>query len=127
MLRRHAVGAAIAVSLILAALAAQAGKHPIPDASQFTPGVSTADDVIGLYGRPNIDTQNSDGSRVIAYTRIKTHVKAVTWVPVVGMFAGGASAQTDSAAFTFGTDGKLRSTTSGNSAVDCGTMPGSCH
>lgn len=75
-------------------------------------------------GKPQATSTNSDGTEVLTYVSMKSRVKAATFIPVVGMFAGGATASTAAIVFTFGPDGLLKNLSTSASNIDCGM--GSC-
>jgi hypothetical protein len=105
-------------AVVLAASAALAAA-PAPDPSQFTVGTSTISDVEAVYGQPTTQSVVSTGDRVLIYATSHAHVKAVTFVPVVGLFAGGAKASAQSMSFVFDKDGKLKAYSGQTTNVDC--------
>lgn len=103
--------------------AASAGSSLSPDdAAQFKVGVATQDDVRTTLGKPTVVSTNSDGETVLTYSATHSHIKAATFVPIVGMFAGGAKASITYLVFTFGPDGKLTKESTSSSNVDCGML-----
>ncbi len=112
--------------LTLCAVLAFAGtaeaRPPAPDPSSFTIGQATVSDVESAYGRPVTDEHDSDGQEVLTYSHTRGHVKAATFVPIVGLFAGGAGATSKAVHFTFGADGKLKSYSTQDTQVDCGAV-----
>jgi hypothetical protein len=120
MSKRLLVAAFVALAA-LAPLPASAGRHQITadDVAQFKVGVATYGDVIAKLGRPNSVSVMSNGMRIVAYVGFKTRVKAATFVPIVGLFAGGATGDTSVVSFTFGPDGLLQSSSATNADVDC--------
>jgi hypothetical protein len=54
-------------------------------------------------------------------------VKGSTFVPIVGLFAGGAKSSGATYVFVFGSDGKLMSSSSSGVNVDCSTSIASAH
>jgi hypothetical protein len=92
---------------------------------EFQVGVTTLDDVVRRLGQPTMVQATSDGRRAIVYSRTKTRVKGATFVPVVGLFAGGAKASVWVQGFVFGPDGKLVSTYESDSQVKC-SVSGNC-
>lgn len=122
--------AAIIALFTISVAAASASAGPltgIVEAPQFKIGVSTYDDVVKALGKPT-SVYTFNGMTTIAYSSAHTHVKGMTFVPVVGMFAGGATASTAVTAFTFGADGLLMSTSGGATNIDCsgGVVSVSC-
>lgn len=121
--------------LVLAALAL-AAADPAPPASPppaasvspdgFKIGVDTVDTVKAKLGKPNTVEANSDGTTTIRYAAVHTKIKGSSFIPVVGLFAGGAKAKSSTKAFTFGADGKLKSYANSDSEISCG-MVANCH
>ncbi len=89
---------AAALSMATGAFAADVTAE---QASAFRPGVATYEDVVASFGSPSTDTASSDGSRTIIYVSVRSHVKAVTLVPIIGLFVGGAKSTTTTVSFTF--------------------------
>src|SRR6185295_3625413 len=73
---------------------------------QFKPGVTTEQDVVAVLGQPQTEMDAPDGHWLI-YTGMRARVKATSFIPLVGLFAGGAHSELDSVKFCFGSDGKL--------------------
>lgn len=121
MRRKHLV-APIAV-LITAATPALAGQKYAPitaeAAAQFKVGTASIQDVQAAFGKPSTITRQSNGSVMIFYSTVRAHVKAATFVPVVGLFAGGSTGEVSVISFTFGPDGILRSSSAIDSRSDC--------
>jgi hypothetical protein len=99
--------------------AAQAS--PVLSQDGFQAGVDTLATVSAKLGKPNSVTAMSDGSVIAAYFLSKTRVKGTTFIPVVGLFAGGAKGSMSIKTFTFGKDGKLASFTSTDTNANCST------
>jgi hypothetical protein len=114
------VAAVFALSTLVA-VPTYAGHRQInaDDVAQFKVGVATYDDVTAKFGKPSSVSMMSNGTRMIAYTAVNTHVKAATFVPIVGLFAGGATSQTSVVSFTFGPDGLLQSSSATNADANC--------
>lgn len=87
-------------------------------------GVSTYDEVVAEFGKPMIVESSSDGGRAITYSKVGTHVKAVSFVPIVGLFAGGAKGKSSTRRFEFDKDGKLTKTASSDSNIECHAFGG---
>lgn len=105
-----------------------AAPTPVQAVSEegFRTGVDTLAVVTARLGRPNMTESNSDGTTTIRYSSVRTHVKGATFIPIVGLFAGGAKGHSSVRAFTFGPDGRLKSFSSGDFQTQCG-MFGNCH
>lgn len=76
--------------------------------TQFKTGVTTYDQVVSALGPPSLVEQKSDGSKILVYVHTQTSVRGATFIPVVGLFAGGADAKQQSATFTFDQGGVLK-------------------
>jgi outer membrane protein assembly factor BamE (lipoprotein component of BamABCDE complex) len=75
--------------------------------SQVRIGFSTKDDVRRLFGEPNFSSQ-SDMMEIWSYAHANLETSAVTFVPIVGLFAGSSKMETSSVAFTFNQDGVVQ-------------------
>jgi hypothetical protein len=75
--------------------------------TQFQEGVTTESDVVRALGPPTAISSNSNGSAVLVYTGAHAQAKAATFIPIVGLFAGGATAEATSVGFRFGPDHRL--------------------
>jgi hypothetical protein len=120
------IATALATILLAGASPSFAGK-PITEqqAASFKIGEATEADVVRALGKPTMVTADADGVTMIAYSSYHSHVKAMTFVPVVGLFAGGAKADVSSVVFTFGKDGKLAKYIISGSETNCSSL-GSC-
>lgn len=72
----------------------------------FKKGITTESDVIAKLGRPMTVTTTIEG-RTLDYTSMKSSIRGATFIPVVGLFAGGSDTKIDVATFTFDPSGKL--------------------
>lgn len=75
--------------------------------TQFQKGVTTEGDVLRALGPATTTSSNSDGSAMLVYTGVHARAKAASFIPIVGIFAGGATAEATSVAFRFGPDHRL--------------------
>jgi hypothetical protein len=119
---RHATIALCVLALGLTGCMSSGREVTYQEAAQFQKGVTTESEVIARLGQPNSIARLGDGTTIIVYAHIEASPDAVDYVPVVGLFAGGASAHSTTVTFTFGTDGRLRDYTSAtaNSVVHSG-------
>lgn len=107
--------------LALCACASTGTQVKEADLTQFQKGVTTLADVESKLGPPQSSTLVSDGTRVIAYVYAHSQIKGASFVPVVGLFAGGATGNTNIVTFRFGTDGKLLDYSATSSTTDVRT------
>lgn len=88
---------------------------------QFQKGVTTEADVTKALGPAQSVSRTSDGKRILVYVGTHAQAKASSFIPVVGLFTGGATAHVTTVSFTFGPDGKLADYTSSESNSDVRT------
>jgi outer membrane protein assembly factor BamE (lipoprotein component of BamABCDE complex) len=88
---------AIALALLILAGCASAGVKVDPAAAaKIQKGVTTKDQVIALLGAPMTDTLSSNGKEIMAWSYAQARATGVTYIPIVGLFAGGADTKTTS-------------------------------
>jgi len=75
---------------------------------EFKEGVTTEQEIRQKLGPPST-VESSKKGKVLIYEGGKLKYKAETFIPVVGLFAGGADTQSSKVIFEIGTDGKLKS------------------
>ncbi len=107
---------AFAIAAILAGCASSGTKVTEQQAGQFEKGKSTEAEVIARLGTPTSTTRMADGSRLDAYAYTQAQARAASFIPVVGLMAGGADAKVSIVSFKFGPDGLLVDWTSTASA-----------
>lgn len=96
-------------------------KVTAQQATAFEAGKTSEAQVIAALGRPNSVSVLADGTKIDIYMHIAAHATAASYVPIVGLFAGGAKGDSDTAVFTFGPDGVLQSTSTSTSHSDVNT------
>lgn len=89
--------------------------------SQFHRGVTTEQQVESALGRPEGSGLNSDGTTTLTYVYAHASPKAVDFVPIVGLFAGGATGEQTTVVFTFAKNGTLASYKASHSKTDVHT------
>jgi hypothetical protein len=70
-------------------------------------GVATEVDVTKVLGKPQSTSTSSDGTRMLVFAYMNYQVNGATFIPVVGLVAGGSTMDTSTTVFTFGKDGKM--------------------
>ena len=83
------------------------------DMAGFQQGRSTEAQVIGRLGQPNSMSTGPDGTKTDMYIYAQASANAASYIPVVGLLAGGTTSKTTTATFVFDSQGVLRSTSSG--------------
>lgn len=87
---------------------ATSGKQIEQDkVSQIKEGVTTKEEVIALMGKPETHTLNGDGKELMMYMHLNMNTRASTYIPVVGLFTGGADMKQQSLQILIGNDGKV--------------------
>jgi outer membrane protein assembly factor BamE (lipoprotein component of BamABCDE complex) len=89
--------------------------------SSFRKGITTEAEVISTLGTPTMSSLTSDGERVLVYSFAEYKIRGATFIPIVGLLAGGSDMSTNSAVVTFGKDGKMVSYTTTESKINSGT------
>lgn len=115
----------IACALALSGCVSSGTQVKESQLASFQKGVTTELDVTRALGRPQAVSTSMSGSRVIVYSGVRASPTAASFIPVVGLFAGGANAQGTSVVFTFGPDGKMTqmSSTQVNTETRMGGAP----
>jgi outer membrane lipoprotein-sorting protein len=113
-------------ALLLSACATVGTKVDADQAAQFKPGIATYSEIVGKFGAPQQQVTMSTGEKTVIYSYAHSAVRATTFIPVVGAFAGGSDTTGNSVVFRFAPDGKLIDTTSSSSQMGVGTgfVPG---
>ena len=104
---------AAAAVVALAGCASSSGvKVTDEQVAALQPGVTTEQDVLARFGQPSMRTRLADGTVMLMYHHAETYVKGATFVPVVGMMAGGMEVRSSAVTLNFDATGKLVSTAS---------------
>jgi len=119
----------VLIALALAGCASSGTQVQDSALTKFEKGVTTEADVVKALGPPQMTTTQSDGTRSIAYLYTQAQAKGATFIPIVGLFAGGATGQMNTVTLNFDHEGKLASYQSSNSVTDVktgigGSQPG---
>jgi len=93
-------------------------------AAQFEKGKSTEAEVIAKLGPPTSSSRGPDGAKADVYMYTKSQARAASFIPVVGLMAGGADASMTAVIFHFRPDGLLEDWASNitNTGVDTGLL-----
>ena len=83
-------------------------------------GETTVADVTSRFGPPTTRLVNPDGTVVLLYVYGETKVRAASYVPIVGLFAGGADTRSNTATLRFDQAGKLLAVSSSESQYGTG-------
>ena len=116
---------ASAFCLLLLTGCVSSGTKVTPEqVAQFEQGKTTLAEVVAKLGPPNSTTTLGNGQTILVYVHISSSANAATYVPVVGLLAGGATGTSNTATFTFDSRGILVSSSSSqsNTAVNTGLL-----
>jgi outer membrane protein assembly factor BamE (lipoprotein component of BamABCDE complex) len=98
---------------ILVSGCASTGVYVDPDRlSAFERGVTTRAEVEAALGRPTMAQALQDGKAVLTYTYADAQIRPASFIPVVGMFAGGSDVRADSVSIFFDAQGRFESSQS---------------
>lgn len=93
-------------------------RPPLPKVEQVEKGRTTYDEAVSKFGPPQFNTVAADGSRYATYYRARTHIKGASFVPIIGMFAGGMNVGATTISLIFGPDGVLKDVTTTDTQMD---------
>lgn len=112
----------LVLAVMVAGCVSSGTKVTQQQAAAFEVGKTTEAQVLAALGAPNQTSTLSDGTRKDIYMHVSAHANAASYIPIVGLFAGGAKGTNDTATSTFTPDGVLMSTSSssGQTSVNTG-------
>jgi outer membrane protein assembly factor BamE (lipoprotein component of BamABCDE complex) len=85
---------ALFLTIILVGCASYGSKIDRNYAASIKKGVTTEEQVIKKMGSPMSIGLSANGQKTLTYMHVASQVKASTFIPIVGLFAGGADTQT---------------------------------
>lgn len=97
----------LAVILALSGCAATGVQVKPEQLTSFQTGITTEAEVVQVLGKPQTLMSSSDGTRILAYAFLQYQIKGASFIPIVGLFAGGSDMKTSSTVFTFDKAGKM--------------------
>jgi hypothetical protein len=94
--------------------------------ASFKPGVTTCTEAVASLGVPTNTSINSDGTKSIQYVYAHSQANAASFIPYVGIFAGGAT--TENTVFSMNCDRNDKlvnySSSQGANAIGTGIVSG---
>lgn len=96
-----------ATVILIAGCAASGVKVSDQQLSQLQKGQTTRSELISKFGKPTTQSRNSDGTRTVIYNFAEYRTRPATYIPIVGLFAGGSDIHTSHAAFRFDSSDRL--------------------
>lgn len=109
--------AAAVLAVSLAGCASSGVRVNEQHLNSLEPGKSTLAETVSLLGAPTTRIRNADGTTTIMYVYAEAQTKAATFIPIVGLFAGGVDTNTSSVMLQFDKDGILTTQTTSDSAM----------
>ncbi len=113
--------ASLALAAALTGCVATGTKVSNEQALEFVRGSTTVRDVVAKLGQPTSRVTLANGESMLLYQYGEVQYRAATFVPIVGLFAGGADVRSNSVSFRFDAEGKLIDHTSAESQQGVGT------
>lgn len=101
------VVAGLCAALLLAACAASGIKVTSDQLQGLKRGETTEQEVIARLGPPTSRIRSSDGRTMLVYSYAEVSTRPATFIPVVGLFAGGADARGNTAVLRFDPNSRL--------------------
>jgi outer membrane protein assembly factor BamE (lipoprotein component of BamABCDE complex) len=77
------------------------------DVDHFQKGTATPAEIVAKLGAPQETGHKDNGDTTLSYVYMKGTPKAATFIPVVGLFAGGADMHSTRVTFEFDPSGHL--------------------
>jgi len=76
--------------------------------SSFKIGTTTESQILNDLGQPTSSVFKTGGIKIYTYTYVSYQSNAASFIPIVGLLAGGADVETSSVTFTFNEGGILQ-------------------
>lgn len=116
---RNLIGA---MCLILASGCASTGVQVDQNKLQgFERGVTTRSQIEATLGLPTMVQRMQDGKTVMTYTYANAQVRPETFIPIVGLFAGGTDVRAESVSIFLDAEGRYEATQSTTSEYGTAT------
>jgi len=91
---------------------------------QFRPGVTMYSDPIATRGPPTGQVMMFGGGRGNVYSYVPAQVRRASFIPIMGLLAGGSDVRSSAVSYRFGPDGKLLDSGSSQTSASAGVLPG---
>lgn len=108
------------VLVTLAGCAATGVKVTDAQLAGMVKGQTTMEQAVAALGPPTSRTRMADGTSILQYIYAESKVRAASFVPVVGAFAGGTDVRSSVATLRFDATGKLLDVASSESEYGTG-------
>lgn len=111
---------AVVVLITLAGCAASGVKVSDDQLSSLVKGQTLRAEVLAKVGKPTTQIRSSDGTATVLYNFAEYRTRPATFIPIVGIFAGGSDIHTSSATFRFDANDRLMEYTTAQSDMGTG-------
>lgn len=111
----------ILVCFLFLAACATSGNPKIRDqksVANIQKGITTKQDLVEMFGQPQAKNKQKDGVEKWSYVYSEAKVKGATFIPIVGLFAGGATADVNTLEFEFDPNGVVSKYSVGEGNID---------
>lgn len=112
-------------AVLLTACAAVGHKIDQSQVEQIHKGDTTKADVLKMLGKPDQITNDGNGLESYQYMYAKVTPKGATFVPIVGLFAGGANVENEMVQVTFDSNGIVKNIFTTRGAIESSMYGGS--
>jgi hypothetical protein len=107
----------VAAALGLASCASAGIKVEEAKVKSFKKGTTTSLEVVQELGTPTERSFAADGTTKISYTYAESQIRPATFIPIVGLFAGGSDTRYSAVSFEFDKQGILTDYNSSESVI----------
>lgn len=111
----------VAAAIILSGCASVGREVSSVQMDTLKKGETTTTQAIASLGQPTSVTRTSDGKQIFTYTFAHAQGRPESFIPIVGIFAGGSDVRSSMVMLTFDKNGILQDYTSTQSATGVGT------
>jgi hypothetical protein len=113
----------VAAALGLASCASAGIKVDEAQVKGFEKGRATSLEIIKALGTPTERSFASDGTSKITYTYAESQIRPATFIPIVGLFAGGSDTRHSAVVFEFNKEGILTDYASSEGVIGASVGP----
>ena len=100
--------AIILLALVVTGCFSTGNEIDTAKANTFVKGETTEREVIEALGKPVTVTNSANGEKQIVYSHTNTDLDAATYIPIVGIFAGGATSTANYLIVTLDSEGIVK-------------------
>jgi hypothetical protein len=113
----------VVAAISLTACASAGVKVEEAKLKSFEKGKTTASEVVTTLGPPTARSVTADGITTISYNYASSQIRPATFIPIVGLFAGGSDTRHSAVEFKFDKQGLLADYTSSEGEIGASVGP----